>query len=85
MIIAGLSKQRNGTIYIGRIMAGVLIGILFSRFLSSILSEIWGWKSIYIISSILMALSGCFFIKKLLDSRKYRKKIQLKIIETFYF
>ncbi|MCC8366733.1 MFS transporter [Xenorhabdus sp. PB61.4] len=63
LIIAGLSKQRNGTIYIGRIMAGVLIGILFSRFLSSILSEIWGWKSIYIISSILMALSGCFLLK----------------------
>ncbi|MCC8382037.1 MFS transporter, partial [Xenorhabdus sp. PB30.3] len=63
LIIAGLSKQKNGTIYIGRIMAGVLIGILFSRFLSSILSEIWGWKSIYIISSILMAFSGYFLLK----------------------
>jgi predicted MFS family arabinose efflux permease len=63
LIIAGLSKQKNGTSYIGRIMAGVLIGILFSRFLSSIFSEIWGWKSIYIISTILMVFSGAFLFK----------------------
>ncbi|PHM70071.1 MFS transporter [Xenorhabdus sp. KJ12.1] len=63
LIIAGLSKKKNGTIYIGRIMAGILIGILFSRFLSSIFSKIWDWKSIYIISSILMLFSGLFLLK----------------------
>ncbi|MBD2812219.1 MFS transporter [Xenorhabdus sp. Vera] len=63
LIVAGLSKKKNGTRYIGRIMAGVLVGILFSRFLSSIFSEILGWKSIYIISAILMMISGYFLLK----------------------
>ncbi len=58
LITAGLSKQKDGTRFIGRIMAGVLTGILFSRFLSSLLSEIWGWKSIYAIAAILMFLSS---------------------------
>ncbi|ENZ7914790.1 MFS transporter [Klebsiella aerogenes] len=56
LITAGLSRQKNGTKYIGRIMAGVLTGILFSRFLSSMLSEFWGWKFIYAIAAILMFL-----------------------------
>ncbi|HGY2281763.1 TPA: MFS transporter [Citrobacter braakii] len=58
LITAGLSKQKDGTKYIGRIMAGVLTGILFSRFLSSMLSELWGWKSVYAIAALLMFLSG---------------------------
>jgi predicted MFS family arabinose efflux permease len=60
LIIAGLSKQKDGIQHIGRIMAGVLTGILFSRFLSSMLSEFWGWKSIYALAAILMFLSGLF-------------------------
>lgn len=58
LITAGLSKQKDGARFIGRIMAGVLTGILVSRFLSSLLSEMWGWKSIYAIATILMLLSG---------------------------
>ncbi|HAT1685354.1 TPA: MFS transporter [Klebsiella oxytoca] len=57
LITAGLSRQKDGTRYIGRIMAGVLTGILFSRFLSSMFSELWGWKSIYAIATMLMFLS----------------------------
>ncbi|MDI0571903.1 MFS transporter [Escherichia coli] len=63
LITAGLSKLQGGTRYIGRIMAGVLTGILFSRFLSSMLSEIWGWKSVYALSALVMFLSGIILFK----------------------
>lgn len=58
LITAGLSKLEDGSKYIGRIMAGVLTGILFSRFLSSMLSELWGWKSVYVLAASLMFFSG---------------------------
>lgn len=63
LITAGISKynkQEENTQYIGRIVAGVLIGILMSRFLSSMMSEFWGWKSVYALSALLMFLSGGF-------------------------
>ncbi|HDY2927710.1 TPA: MFS transporter, partial [Escherichia coli] len=63
LITAGLSKLQGGTRYIGRIMAGVLTGILFSRFLSSMLSEIWGWKSVYALSALMMFMSGIILFK----------------------
>ncbi|MDT7469740.1 MFS transporter [Citrobacter portucalensis] len=74
LITAGLSKQNDGTRIIGRIMACVLTGILFSRFLSSLLSEMWGWKSIYAIATILMLLSSLllFFNYSEPQNRKYQ-------------
>lgn len=57
LITAGLSNQMDGTEHIGRIMSGVLLGILFSRFASSIFSEIWGWGTIYVFSALIMLIS----------------------------
>lgn len=58
LIIASLSSGVNGKINnVGRIMAGVLFGILFSRFISSVFSTLWGWKSVYLFSDIIMLLS----------------------------
>ncbi|EEO3877025.1 MFS transporter, partial [Salmonella enterica subsp. enterica serovar Newport] len=60
LIISSVSNNENGSIYIGRIMAGVLIGILSSRFLSSEIGAVYGWKSIYILSSTAMLISLLF-------------------------
>lgn len=58
LIIASLSSGANGKINnVGRIMAGVLFGILFSRFISSIFGTLWGWKSVYLFSDVIMFLS----------------------------
>lgn len=89
LITAGLSKQNDGTKYIGRIMAGVLTGILFSRFLSSTLSELWGWKSIYAIAALLMLLSGLLLFitypeyesKDKKDKQSYSHILHLNISE----
>lgn len=61
LIIASLSSFGDkGINSIGRIMAGVMIGILFSRFISGIMSALWGWKTIYLFSTTIMTLSYFF-------------------------
>ncbi|MCK4608810.1 MAG: MFS transporter, partial [Gammaproteobacteria bacterium] len=63
MIIAHLSTNKTSGIgSIGKIMAGVLFGILLSRFVSSFFASIWGWKSIYLFAA------GCMLISLVLIS-----------------
>lgn len=62
IIISYLSVNKvSGIKSIGRIMAGILLGALFSRFLASSFETLWGWKSIYLFAVICMLLS-CVFI-----------------------
>lgn len=51
LITAVFSKRTNGNVIIGRIMGGVLLGILTSRFIAGVLCELWGWKSVYAMSA----------------------------------
>lgn len=57
LIIAILSKRKNNANAIGNIMAGVLLGIIASRVISSMLNGLWGWKSVYLISALAMLVS----------------------------
>jgi len=64
IIIANLSTNKtSGISSIGKIMAGVLFGILSSRFVSSFFASIWGWKSIYLFAD------GCMLIALILIVR----------------
>ena len=65
IIIAYLSTNKtSGIASIGKIMAGVLFGILLSRFVSSFFASIGGWKSVYLFSAgcmlIALILINCF-------------------------
>jgi predicted MFS family arabinose efflux permease len=45
--------------YVGRVMSGLLLGILLARSLASVTAAAWGWRSIYLISALAMiALSA---------------------------
>jgi predicted MFS family arabinose efflux permease len=37
--------------YVGRVMSGLLLGILLARSLSSVTAAAWGWRSIYLLSA----------------------------------
>jgi predicted MFS family arabinose efflux permease len=37
--------------YVGRVMSGLLLGILLARSLASVTAAAWGWRSIYLISA----------------------------------
>lgn len=63
-IIAHVSTNKtSGIDSIGKIMAGVLLGILLSRFVSSFFASIWGWKSVYLFAA------GCMLIALILINR----------------
>jgi predicted MFS family arabinose efflux permease len=54
--------------YVGRVMSGLLIGILLARSLASVTAAAWGWRSIYLISAVAMlALSAV--LRKILPER----------------
>jgi len=45
--------------YVGRVMSGLLLGILLARSLASVTAAAWGWRSIYLISAgAMIALSA---------------------------
>ena len=45
--------------YVGRVMSGLLLGILLARSVASVAAAAWGWRSIYLISAVAMiALSA---------------------------
>ena len=54
-------KVRN----VGIIQSSLLIGILGSRVFSGVLADLWGWRSVYLVSCVFML--GCFLmIQKML-------------------
>ncbi|PSW91633.1 MFS transporter [Photobacterium angustum] len=70
-----------GIMYIGKIMSGVLLGALSSRFLSSLFTSVWNWRSIYLFSSIMMIVS-LFAIQKVLPQEfKQTTKKAFKYID----
>lgn len=46
-------KSRN----VGIVLSGLLTGILASRVVSGVVGEVWGWRTIYYIGSVLMLLA----------------------------
>jgi len=52
------AEQRGRVV--GQVMSGLLLGILLARTVASLAAALWGWRSIYLISAVLMvALSVC--------------------------
>lgn len=55
---------------LGIVTSGVVIGILGVRVLAGLLSDLWGWRSIYLVLAILAALLGVIALRCLpRDSR----------------
>ena len=54
--------------FVGRVMSGLLLGILLARTLSSLVAAEWGWRSIYLVSAgMMLALS--LLLRRVLPQR----------------
>ncbi len=64
--------QQRGSI-VGNVMSGLLLGIMLARPAASLITGIWGWKSVFFMSAVIMGivaiLLGC-----LLPNRKPAKQ-----------
>ncbi len=57
-LAAHLAPEAERGAFIGRVMSGLLLGILLARTLSSLVAAAWGWRSVYLISAGLMLVTA---------------------------
>ncbi|MGE7923094.1 MFS transporter [Viridibacillus arvi] len=50
---------------VGIVTSGIVIGILLARTFAGILTDLAGWRSVYLVSAALMLLMVCMFLKVL--------------------
>ncbi|MCY9515200.1 MFS transporter [Paenibacillus apiarius] len=50
---------------VGMVTSGIVIGILLARSISGILTDLAGWRSVYLVSAALMLLMICMFLRVL--------------------
>lgn len=53
-LAAHLAPEGQQGAFVGKVMSGLLLGILLARSASSAIAEVFGWRAIYVISAVLM-------------------------------
>jgi predicted MFS family arabinose efflux permease len=52
---------------VGQVMSGLLLGILLARTVASLVAAEWGWRSIYVVSAVLMVILSVVLARILPD------------------
>ena len=53
---------------VGQVMSGLLLGILLARTVASLVAELWSWRTIYVVSAVLM-LALSLVLRRMLPLR----------------
>ena len=83
-----LSNPNDRGRIVGIVSSGITTGILFSRFASGIIADLWGWRSVYIIAAILNLVMVLIIIWVLPDIQRTNKlnsykNLILSVFTTF--
>lgn len=70
---ANLAPPEQRGKFVGQVMSGLLLGILLARSVSSLAASAWGWRSIYLISAVLMLLTS-IAIRRVLPKRTPKRE-----------
>jgi predicted MFS family arabinose efflux permease len=54
---------------VGQVMSGLLLGILLARTVASLVAELWSWRTIYVVSAVLM-LALALVLRRMLPVRR---------------
>src|SRR5439155_26739882 len=68
-LAAHLAPEAERGRFVGRVMSGLLLGILLARTVSSLLAGAFGWRSIYFVSAALM-LTMAVVLHRMLPARR---------------
>ena len=66
---AHLAPPEQRGALVGKVMSGLLTGILLARTVSSFVADLWGWRAIYFISAGLMIVLA-LVLRRMLPERK---------------
>jgi predicted MFS family arabinose efflux permease len=64
-LAAALSSEEQRGRVVGNVMSGLLLGIMLARPISSLVAGLWGWRTIFVLSAIGMALLALWLAKVL--------------------
>lgn len=73
-LVGDLTKVEDMGRIVGIVTSGITAGILFSRFLSGLVADIWSWRSIYFLAAALN-LATVFLIRQYVPQVPGRSKI----------
>jgi predicted MFS family arabinose efflux permease len=62
---AHLAPDEQRGRFVGTVMTGLLLGILLARTVSSLVAAAWGWRTIYLVSAVLMLLVAVAVVRLL--------------------
>jgi predicted MFS family arabinose efflux permease len=64
-----LASEKDRGRVVGNVMSGLLLGIMFARPVASFVAGLWGWKSIFVISAVVISLLT-LLLSRILPARK---------------
>ncbi|GAB2477092.1 MFS transporter [Jatrophihabitans fulvus] len=64
-LAAHLAPEAERGRFVGRVMSGLLLGILLARTFSSLLAEAWGWRSVFFVSAGLTVVLAAVLLRML--------------------
>ena len=64
-LAAHLAPERERGKVVGTVMTGLLLGILLARTVSSLIAAAWGWRTIYLVSAVLMVALSVLLVRVL--------------------
>jgi predicted MFS family arabinose efflux permease len=64
---AHLAPERSRGKVVGQVMSGLLLGILLARTVASLVAAAWGWRTIYLVSAVLMVAMSVVLARTLPD------------------
>ncbi|MGE7109771.1 MFS transporter [Lysinibacillus sp. NPDC047702] len=68
------SSAERGKV-VGIVTSGIVIGILLARTFAGILTDLAGWRSVYLVSAVIMLLMVCMFVKVLPNAEREVKSL----------
>lgn len=66
---SSISPQESSATIVGKLMSGLVMGIILSRTFAGFVSTYWSWQGVYLISSVVTLLFAMLMWKKLPSSQ----------------